>query len=81
MQLKVPIESWEDQFVLPTTAVVGEGAEAYVYRQEGDHFEQVSVQVLNRNRDAVVIADDGTLQKGDIIAGRGRLSVAFSTQE
>ncbi|WP_168205371.1 efflux RND transporter periplasmic adaptor subunit [Bythopirellula goksoeyrii] len=71
MQLKVPIESWEDQFVLPTTAVVGEGAEAYVYRQEGDHFDQVSVQVLNRNRDAVVIADDGTLQKGDVIAGRG----------
>ncbi len=71
MQLKVPVDSWEDQLVLPTTAVVDEGAEAYVYRQVGDHFEQVSVQVLNRDQDAVVIANNGSLSEGDVIAGNG----------
>ena len=71
MQLKVPIDSVEDQFVLPTTAVIDEGAEAYVYRKNGDHFDQVSVQVLNRNQDSVVVADNGSLLKGDVIAGKG----------
>ncbi len=71
MQLKVPIRGWEDQFVLPTTAVVEEDAETYVYRQEGDHFEQVAVQVIDRDQGAVVIADNGALHKGDVIAGKG----------
>ncbi|TWU27482.1 efflux RND transporter periplasmic adaptor subunit [Bythopirellula polymerisocia] len=71
MQIKVPIDSWEDQLVLPTTAVVDEGAEAYVYRQNGDHFDQVSVEVLNRDQDSVVVANNGALFRGDIIAGKG----------
>jgi multidrug efflux pump subunit AcrA (membrane-fusion protein) len=71
MQLRVPVETWENQLVLPTTAVIDEGAEAYVYRQNGDHFEQVAVHVLNRDQQAVVVANDGALFKGDIIAGEG----------
>jgi cobalt-zinc-cadmium efflux system membrane fusion protein len=71
MQLRVPVETWENQLVLPTTAVVDEGAEAYVYQQNGDHFEQVSVHVLHRDQDSVVIANDGTLFRGDVIAGNG----------
>ncbi|QEG35874.1 efflux RND transporter periplasmic adaptor subunit [Bythopirellula goksoeyrii] len=71
MQLKVPVETWKDQLVLPTTAVVDEGAEAYVYRQNGDHFDQVSVQVLYRDQDSVVVANDGALFQGDVIAGNG----------
>ena len=71
MQLKVPVESWEDPLVLPTTAVVDEGAEAYVYRQNGDHFDQVSVQILNQDQDSVVVANDGALFSGDVIAGNG----------
>lgn len=71
MQLRVPVERWEDQLVLPTTAVVDEGAEAYVYRQNGDHFDQVSVEVLHRDQESVVIANDGALFRGDILAGNG----------
>lgn len=71
MQLMVPVETWEDQLVLPSTAVVDEGAEAYVYRQNGDHFDQVSVHVLHRDQDSIVIANDGALFPGDVIAGKG----------
>ena len=71
MQVSIPVETWEDQLVLPTTAVVDEGAEAYVYRQNGDHFDQVSVHILHRDQQAVVIANDGALFRGDIIAGDG----------
>ncbi|MCG8450437.1 MAG: efflux RND transporter periplasmic adaptor subunit [Pirellulales bacterium] len=71
MQLSVPVETWENQLVLPTTAVVDEGAEAYVYRQNGDHFDQVSVHVLHRDQTSVVVANDGALFPGDVIAGKG----------
>jgi len=75
MQLQVPVETWEDQLVLPTAAVVGEGAEAYVYQQHGDHFDQISVHVLHRDQDSVVIASDGALASGTVIAGRGAYQI------
>jgi multidrug efflux pump subunit AcrA (membrane-fusion protein) len=71
MQLSLPVETWKDQLVLPTTAVVDEGAEAYVYRQNGQHFDQISVHVLQRDHNAVVIANNGALFRGDVIAGAG----------
>lgn len=71
MQLGVPVETWRDQLVLPTTAVVDEGAEAYVYRQNGDHFDQVAIHVLHRDQDSVVVANDGALFPGDVVAGEG----------
>ncbi len=71
MQVSVPVETWENQLVLPTTAVVDEGAEAYVYRQNGDHFDQVSVHILHRDPTSFVLANDGALFRGDIIAGNG----------
>ena len=70
-QLRVPIETWENQLVMPSTAVVDEGAESYVYRQNGDHFDQMPVNVLHRDQDTVVIANDGALFPGDVIAGSG----------
>lgn len=71
IRLQVPIETWEDQLILPTTAVVEEGAEKYVYRQNGDHFDQLEVHVLHRDHNAVVVANDGSLFRGDVIAGNG----------
>jgi multidrug efflux pump subunit AcrA (membrane-fusion protein) len=71
MELSVPVETWENQIVVPTTAVVDEGAEAYVYRQNGDHFDQVPVHIRYRDQNAVVLANDGALFPGDVIAGDG----------
>lgn len=71
MQLSVPVETWRDQVVVPTTGVVDEGAEAYVYRQNGDHFDQVAVHILHRDQESVVIANDGALFAGDVVAGKG----------
>ncbi|MAT73127.1 MAG: secretion protein HlyD [Planctomycetaceae bacterium] len=71
MELSIPVETWKDQIVVPTTAVVDEGAEAYVYRQNGDHFDRVPVHIQYGDQNAVVIANDGALFKGDVIAGNG----------
>lgn len=71
LELRVPVEEWEDSIVLPVQAVVDEGAEAYVYRQNGQHFDQVPVTVAYRDRASVVIANDGALFPGDVVAGQG----------
>lgn len=75
MLLSVPVETWEDQLVLPTTAVVDEGAESYVYHQHGDHFDQVAVHVMHRDQNAVVIAADDAVHAGDTIAGKGAYQI------
>ncbi|QDS98348.1 efflux RND transporter periplasmic adaptor subunit [Adhaeretor mobilis] len=71
MQIHIPVETWENQIVLPPTALAEEGAENYVYRQNGDHFDQIAVHVLHREQDAIVVANDGALFPGDVIAGKG----------
>ena len=71
MQLEVPVEKWEQQLVLPLAAVVDEAAESYVYQQNGDHFDQVSVHVVHRDQKSAVVANNGSLFPGDIVAGRG----------
>ncbi len=78
MQVQVPVETWENQLVLPATAVVDEGAEAYVYHQHGDHFDRVAVHVLHRDRDEIVVASDGALKFGNVIAGKGAYQIHLS---
>ncbi|TWT43495.1 efflux RND transporter periplasmic adaptor subunit [Botrimarina hoheduenensis] len=71
LQVSIPVETWDDQLVVLTTAVVDEGGESYVYRQNGDHFDQVPVHVVHRDQNAIVIANDGALFPGDVVAGQG----------
>lgn len=75
MELRVPVEEWKDRIVLPVDAVVDEGAEAYVYRQNGSHFDRVPVHVEYRDRENVVVANDGTLFPGDVVAGHGAYQI------
>lgn len=71
MELQVPVSEWKDEIVVPVEAVVAEGAEVYVYQQNGEHFDQVPVSVKYRDQISAVIANDGTLFPGDKIAARG----------
>lgn len=71
MQLRVPIEKWDEQIVVPVEAVAQQGAEKYVFQQNGDHFERVAVHVVYQDQYSAVIANDGTLFPGDVIAMTG----------
>ena len=71
VQLRVPVEEWEQQLVLPVDAIAQEGAEAFVFQQNGDHFDRIPVDVIYRDQAYVVIKNDGTVFPGDIIARRG----------
>ena len=71
VQLRVPVEEWTDQIVLPVEAIAREGAESFVFQQNGKHFDRVPVHVKYRDSSHAVIANDGSLFPGDIVAQRG----------
>jgi hypothetical protein len=68
VRLFVAVEKIENVFVLPQAAVVREGPEAFVFRQNGDLFDRIGVHVLHEDSTSVVIANNGKLRKGSFIA-------------
>ncbi len=68
VRLHVPVEQLSDAFVLPSAAVVREGPEAFVFRQNGDLFNRIAVQVLYEDRLNVVLANDGSVTPGLYLA-------------
>jgi multidrug efflux pump subunit AcrA (membrane-fusion protein) len=71
LKLRVPVEEWPEQIVLPIEAVAREGAEYFVFVQNGDHFDRTPVHVRYRDSQWAVIANDGALFPGDMVARRG----------
>lgn len=71
VQLQVPIEELKDQIVLPVEAIVFEGAEAYVFQQNGNQFDRIPVRVIYRNSTHAVLANDGSVFPGDVVARVG----------
>jgi cobalt-zinc-cadmium efflux system membrane fusion protein len=75
VRLSVAVEKMDDVFVLPQEAVVREGPEAFVFRQNGDLFDRLSVHVLHEDSTSVVIANDGALRKGSFLAQNSAASL------
>ncbi len=70
VELRVPVERWKDRIVLPVDAVAVEGSESYVFEQNGDHFDRVPVHVEYRDKDWVVIENDGRLFGSTVVTNR-----------
>lgn len=68
MQVRVPVERWENVIVLPVDAIAQEGAESFVFVENGDHLDRRPVQVKYRDRYEVVLANDGSLFPGERVA-------------
>ena len=71
LQLLVPVEEWPHQIVLPVEAITREGAESFVFQQNGSHFDRIAIRVAYRDSSHVVVANDGSIFPGDVIALRG----------
>lgn len=69
VRLRVKSDKLENVFVLPAEAVVREGAETYVFRQDGDFFDRQPVHVVYQDRRQAVIANDGSIPPGIFVAG------------
>jgi multidrug efflux pump subunit AcrA (membrane-fusion protein) len=70
LDVRVPVELWEQQIVLPVDAAVKDGADWFVFQQNGDHFDRIPVHVVHRDQQSLVIANDGAIFPGDIVARR-----------
>jgi hypothetical protein len=68
LRVRVPVEKFENVFVVPKQAVVWEGPEAYVFRQNGDFFDRLPVHVLHEDRTQAALANDGSLKPSFYIA-------------
>jgi len=75
VRLHVKVEKFENVFVLPADAVVREGPEAYVFRQNGDLFDRKPVRVVFQDRLHVVIANDGGIPPGLFVAQGGATQI------
>lgn len=75
VRLHVPVEKMENVFVLPPEALVREGPNAFVFRQNGEFFNRRPVHVLYEDRLNVVIANDGSLRPGFFIAQNSAASI------
>lgn len=75
VRLFVAVDRIENVFVLPQAALVREGPEAFVFRQNGDLFDRIGVHVLHEDSTSVVIANDGKLRKGSFIAQNAAASL------
>jgi len=71
LQLQLPVEEWPDRLVLPIDAVARDGADYFVFQQNGKHFDRRPIRVDYRDARSVVVANDGSIFPGDIIALRG----------
>lgn len=74
-RIEVPIEKFTNVFVLPSEAVVREGADAYVYRQNGDLFNQIPVHILYEDRTQVILANDQSITPGTFLAQNAAASL------
>ena len=80
LQLRVPIEEWPQQMVIPVTAIARQGAEYFVFEQHAEHFDRVPVHVKYKDQHSVVIESDGTIAPGDKIAMRGAHQMQMALQ-
>ncbi|MGL6075436.1 MAG: efflux RND transporter periplasmic adaptor subunit [Fimbriiglobus sp.] len=71
VRLLVRVEKLDNVFVLPSDAVARDGADTYVFRQNGDIFDRKPVQVVYRDRQKVVVANDGSVPPGIYVIQTG----------
>lgn len=75
VRLSVRTESIPNVFILPLEAVAFEGADAYVFRRNGDSFDRKPVQVVYRDRKSAIVANDGSVPPGIHVALTGAVQL------
>jgi multidrug efflux pump subunit AcrA (membrane-fusion protein) len=68
LQVLTPVEVWKERIVLPAEAVAEDGLENFVFQENGKKFDRRPVHVEHRDETHVVVANDGSIFVGDVIA-------------
>lgn len=84
MDLQVPIEQYEETFVVPIEAVAHDGIDNYIFQviRDGTEFRRIAVTVLYRGPKNIVLADEGLISGINIAtSGAYQLQMALQAQE
>lgn len=68
VRLHVPIEKWDNVFIVPKDAIAKDGLETILFTQNVNTFLRRPVRVLQQDRQTVVVANDGTFPAGLYVA-------------
>lgn len=79
--VRVPVETMEDVFVLPSTAVTDRGPDRVVLVPDGKTFLPEPVHVLYQDEAVVVIANDGSIVPGDAVVMTGAFALGLALQD
>ncbi len=71
LTVRLPVSRIDNAIVVPKDAVAEEGSERYLFVENGDHFDRISVAVIARDSVSVAIANDGQVWPGQFIAVSG----------
>lgn len=72
LQVRVPLVELQNQIVVPIEAVAEDGGDYFVFRRNGrERFDRIPVHITHRDNEFAVIAQDGAIFPGDVIALRG----------
>ncbi len=82
MEVLIPTSrKMKNKIVLPPDAVVIDGPNAFVFEQNGNNFDRKDVQVLYRDKDSVVLENDGMLVGSTIaLNGAFQMHLALKNQ-
>lgn len=82
VRLRVPVEKYDQVFVMPAAAVAKDGPEAYVFRQKGGLFTRLPITIVHEDRQNIVVANDGSIQEDFYLAQSSAtaLNRAFKAQ-
>jgi len=71
LHVRVPVESFTDSYVFPSTACVEDGIESYLFVRDGFKFVKRRVVVRHRDPETVVLDDSSDLKPGEVVVVRG----------
>jgi len=82
LTVRVPQSQVNNAIVVPKDAVAEEGFERFLFVENGDHFDRVSVEVIASDSVNVAIKNDGQVWPGQTIAvsGAHQLQMAMKNQ-
>jgi multidrug efflux pump subunit AcrA (membrane-fusion protein) len=76
--LRVPVETWKQVYVFPSTAITDDGPDKVVFLKSGDGFKPVKVEILHRDERVVVIPSTTNLFPGNPIVTHGAFPLGLA---
>jgi hypothetical protein len=76
--VELPVEVWEDVWVLPADALTEDGADSIVFIENGDSFSPAKVSLLFKDEKVAVLGPQSNLFPGDPVVTRNAFGLALA---